>query len=68
MLADLTAIFKQYKISIQSFFQELKSEENEADLIIITHQTDRKTMEGALNKIKKLKGVIKDPINLSIYD
>ncbi len=68
VLADLTSIFKQYKISIQSFFQELKSLENEADLIIITHETDRKTMESAINKIKKLKGVIKDPINLSIYD
>ncbi len=68
VLADLTSIFKQNKISIQSFFQELKPKDNKADLIIVTHETDRKTMESAINKIKKLKGVIKDPINLSIYD
>ena len=68
VLADITSIFKQNKISIQSFFQDVKPDEKATDLIIITHQIDRKIMEKALKKIKQLKGVVKQPVNLSIYD
>ncbi len=68
VLADLTKIFKEYKISIESFFQELDSKENVANLIIITYKTNRNVMSKVIQKINFLKGVVKSPVHLSIYD
>ncbi len=68
VLADLTSIFKQYKISIQSFYQDLKSNEKIANLFIITHQVDRYVMSKAISKINNFKGVVKETVYISIYE
>ena len=68
VLADLTSIFKQYKISIQSFYQDLKSNEKIANLFIITHQVDREVMAKAISKINNFKGVVKETVYISIYE
>ncbi len=68
VLADLTNIFKQSKISIKSFFQEIEQCNNYANLIIITYETNRNIMSKVIEKISFLKGVVKKPVHLSIYD
>ena len=68
VLADLTKIFKLYKISIQSFFQDIMPNKNTANLYIITHNVGRLTMYKAIKKIENLKGVVKEILYLGLYD
>ena len=68
VLADLTSIFKKNQISVQSFFQDIKPNEKNANLIIITHDVNRKKMEKAISEINILKNVVKDTICISIYE
>ena len=68
VLADLTSIFKKNQISVQSFFQDIKPNEKNANLIIITHDVNRKKMEKAIYEINVLKNVVKDTICISIYE
>jgi len=67
VLADLTSIFKDHDLSIESFIQRLNQEDKTADLIIITHEANNLVLDKALQSIIKLDGVIKEPVCLSIY-
>ena len=67
VLADLTSIFKDHDLSIESFIQKLNHEDKTADLIIITHEANNLVLDKALQSIIKLDGVIKEPVCLSIY-
>ena len=67
ILADLTSIFKDYNISIESVIQKSNQEDKTAELVIITHKANNSVLEDALTSIIKLDGVITKPVCLSIY-
>ena len=67
VLADLTSIFKDYNISIESVIQKSNHEDKTAELVIITHKSINTVLDDALVSIIKLDGVITKPVCLSIY-
>ena len=67
ILADLTSIFKDYNISIESVIQKSNQEDKTAELVIITHKANNSVLEDALTSIIELDGVITKPVCLSIY-
>ena len=67
ILADLTSIFKQNKISIQSFYQDLKSSQKFANLFIVTHEVERNVMDSN-SKYRNLMGTLNEIVCISIYD
>ena len=67
VLADLTSIFKDHDLSIESFIQKSNHEDKTAELVIITHEADKLILDKALISIIKLDGVITEPVCLSIY-
>ena len=68
VLADLTSIFKFFKISINTIYQDLEKDKSIAKLIIFTHSVDRVQMNKAILKINKLKGIVGNSIVFGIYD
>ncbi len=67
VLADVTSIFKNYGLSIESFIQKSNQEDKTAELVIITHKADYRVLDKSLISISKLEGVIAKPVCLSIY-
>ena len=67
VLADLTTIFKNNNLSIESFIQKSNQKDKTADLIIITHEAENRVLNKALITISELDGVILEPVCLSIY-
>ena len=67
VLADVTSIFKDYGLSIESFIQKSNQEDKTAELVIITHEADGSVLNDSLLKISTLDGVITKPVCLSIY-
>lgn len=67
VLADLTSIFKDHDLSIESFIQKLNPSDKTADLIIVTHEANKLVLDKALNSIENIEGIIKEPVCLSIY-
>ena len=68
VLAELTAIFRDYNISIESFIQKGISDDKSAQLVILTHSTDHDKIKNASLSIKELKIVLAEPICLPIYE
>ena len=67
VLADVTSIFKDYGLSIESFIQKSNQEDKTAELVIITHEAEGSVLKNSLSKISTLDGVITKPVCLSIY-
>ena len=67
ILADLTTIFKDYNISIESVIQKSNKIDKTAELVIITHKASNTVLDDALRSIIKLDGVITKPVCLNIY-
>ena len=67
VLADVTSIFKDYGLSIESFIQKSNQEDKTAELVIITHEAEGSVLNDSLLKISTLDGVITKPVCLSIY-
>ena len=67
VLADLTSIFKDHNLSIESLIQKSNQEDKTAELVIITHEANSSILDEALLSISKLEGIIKEPVCLSIY-
>ena len=67
VLADVTSIFKDYGLSIESFIQKSNQEDKTAELVIITHEAEDSVLKDSLLKISTLDGVIAKPVCLSIY-
>ena len=68
VLAELTAIFRDYNISIESFIQKGISDDKSAQLVILTHSTDHDKIKSASLSINELKIVLAEPICLPIYE
>ena len=67
VLADVTSIFKDYGLSIESFIQKSNQEDKTAELVIITHEAEGSVLNDSISKISTLDGVITKPVCLSIY-
>ena len=68
VLAELTAIFRDNNISIESFIQKGISDDKSAQLVILTHSTDHEKIKSASLSINELKIVLAEPICLPIYE
>ena len=68
ILSDLTSIFKTFKISIETIYQDLQKGNQVANLIIFTHNVKRTQMEKAVLKINKLKGTVGNALAFCIYN
>ena len=68
VLAELTAIFRDNNISIESFIQKGISADKSAQLVILTHSTDHEKIKNASLSINELKIVLAEPICLPIYE
>ena len=68
ILSDLTGIFKTFKISIETIYQDLQKGNQVANLIIFTHNVKRTQMEKAVLKINKLKGTVGNALAFCIYN
>ena len=68
VLAELTAIFRDYNISIESFIQKGISDDKSAQLVILTHSTDHDKIKNSSLSINELKIVLAEPICLPIYE
>jgi homoserine dehydrogenase len=59
VLADVTRILADSTISIDAMLQKEPAEgETQADIIILTHQTQEKNVEAAIAKIETLPTVV----------
>jgi len=71
VLADVTAVLRDHDMSVESLLQQGRSDEGEngsVPVVITTHETDLKAMEGALAGIKMLDCVLEDPAVMVIAD
>jgi homoserine dehydrogenase len=68
VLAELTAIFRDNNISIESFIQKGISNDKSAQLVILTHSTDHEKIKNASLSMNELKIVLAEPICLPIYE
>lgn len=64
VLADVTRIFADESISVQSIIQHTHEGPSPAQVVITTHTTQEKAMQQALQKIHALKRVIEPPMML----
>ncbi|MDR0577388.1 MAG: homoserine dehydrogenase [Candidatus Accumulibacter sp.] len=69
VLADITRILADHQISIDAMIQR-EPEENEAqtDIIMLTHQTREKNIDGAIGRIEKLPVVTGDVTRLRLEE
>ena len=54
VLADITNFLKDENISVDSFIQHGHEEDGATSIVIITHETDRKTLSKVVSKIETL--------------
>lgn len=64
VLADVTRIFADEAISVQSIIQHTHADHSPAQVVITTHATKEKAMQQALQRIHALKRVIERPMML----
>lgn len=64
VLADVTRIFAEEKISVQSIIQHEHNTALPAQIVITTHQTREAAMQRALSQIDALPRVVKPPMML----
>lgn len=61
VLADITDIFKGEGISVESLLQKAHKNEEAVQIVIVTHETDEKTVHATISRIKTLKSVLESP-------
>lgn len=64
VLADITRIFAEEKISVQSLIQHTHADNAPANVVVTTHATIEDAMQRALKKIHELQRVIEKPMML----
>lgn len=64
VLADITRIFAQQQISVQSIIQREHKMQTPAQVVITTHRTHEAAMQTALQEIGALTRVVKPPMML----
>jgi homoserine dehydrogenase len=61
VLADITDILRDEKISVNSMLQKSHTEGANAHIVVVTHKTFEKSMIKAVEKINKIDSVIESP-------
>lgn len=65
VMADVTKILADLQISIDAMLQKEPAEgESEADIVILTHTTQEKTMDAAIAKIEALSAITRSVIKI----
>lgn len=64
VLADVTRIFADERISVQSIIQHTHDDNSPAQVVITTHATKEAAMQSALQKIHDLKCIVEQPMML----
>ncbi len=67
VLEEITAVFKEAQISIHKFYQD-EADEKTAQIIIITHIVNEKTLKNAVAKLAKLSSVNGKPQVIRIIE
>jgi homoserine dehydrogenase len=68
VLADITAIFRDEKVSMESMIQRGRDPEEVVALAIVTHEVEEAAMRHALARIGKLEAVVEEPAMIRIVD
>jgi homoserine dehydrogenase len=66
VLADVAAVMRDSRISIQSLLQKGRAEKGPVPVVFITHECDEKSMAEALAALAKLQSVLEKPCVLRI--
>lgn len=66
VLADMAAILRDARISIQSLLQKGRSDESPVAVVFITHDSDEKAMAEALASLAKMPTVLEQPCVIRI--
>lgn len=66
VLADVTGIFRDHKISMRSFVQHSRQPEAAVEIAVTTHMAKESAMAAAIVQISKLKTVIHPPQRIRI--
>ena len=61
VIADISAILRDYRVSLESMIQRGRSSDEAVPLVLTTHETEEAAMQGALSKIAKLGSVLQSP-------
>lgn len=68
VLADITAIFRDEKVSMESMIQRGRDPEEVVALAIVTHEVEEAAMRRALARIGALDAVVEEPAMIRIVD
>jgi len=68
VIADVTAIMRDHKISIESLIQRGRDPGQSVSVVMVTHETSRADMDAAQMKIEKLASMTGRPLTLRIED
>jgi homoserine dehydrogenase len=66
VIADITAAFRDEKVSIESMIQRSRSTTEAVPVILNTHDCKEYEMQGALSNISTLDSVIEEPTMIRI--
>ncbi|MDI9408840.1 MAG: homoserine dehydrogenase [Candidatus Pacebacteria bacterium] len=61
VIADISAILRDFSVSLESMIQRGRSTDAAVPLVMTTHETDEAAMMGALAKIAKIGAVLEKP-------
>ena len=68
VLAEISTVMADHEVSIASMIQPEESSNQQATLIITTHQSNEKRMQDTIRDLKKLKNVHRAPFLLRIVN
>jgi homoserine dehydrogenase len=68
VVADISAILRDQKVSLESVLQRGRDPGQPVSIILTTHETRQVAMTGAVGKIAQLKSVLEKPHLMRIED
>ena len=66
VLANITEIFRKYKLSIESLLQRGRKPNEEVPVVITTHETDDGTLMSVMNELNASKELLNKPVCMKI--
>ena len=66
VIADITAVLRDYNVSVESMLQRGRSPGEAVPLVLITHETRESAMTEALARIAALDSVVEQPTMIRI--
>jgi homoserine dehydrogenase len=66
VIADVTAVFRDEKVSIESMIQRARSETEAVPVVLNMHECEEAAMQSALSRIAALESVVEEPTMIRI--